>query len=93
MKRRVEINIEIYQLLRLRLRANVTLDWCPQCGEQTEMIKLKLPPEAASLHLKGAWFESGKFHISEPADGTTLVCLRSWSAATTNLSAVREDTV
>lgn len=85
MKKRVEINIEIHQSLKLRLRAGVTLGWCAQCREQTEMVRLKLPPEAAILHADIPQFETDKLHATEAADGALMVCLQSWSAAANDL--------
>ena len=91
MKRQVEIKLEIHQSLKLRLRAGVMLGWCPQCGEQTEMVRLKLPPEAARLQADNPRFETDKLHAIESEAGVLLVCLQSWSAATAELPVADED--
>jgi hypothetical protein len=78
MAKHTKITIEIDSLLVLRGRRSPRA-WCPECGTETEMIRLDelgvvsnlAPPEVE------AWIQSEALHHSKAADGAPLICLNS----------------
>ncbi|KAA6465204.1 hypothetical protein DYQ86_04465 [Acidobacteria bacterium AB60] len=78
MAKSTRITMEIESLVVLRGRPSLQA-WCPQCGEETEMIPLNavgvvsnlLPAEVQD------WIESSELHHTVAPDGSALICLNS----------------
>lgn len=66
-KRRIEIRIQTRQTLRVERSANVTREWCPECREEVEMIRVE----------KATALDAESLHTIETAGGSLLVCLNS----------------
>jgi hypothetical protein len=85
MAKRMKITIETDSLLILRGRSSLR-GWCPQCAEESDMIRLDgagvisnlTPPEVEE------WLASEDLHRSQALDGSRLICLNSLLRRTEN---------
>jgi hypothetical protein len=75
-KRRIEIRIHTRQVLIVQHAANVTREWCAECGGQADMIRMD-KVNAESLRASGVQVDADKLHVIERTDGFLLVCLNS----------------
>lgn len=78
MAKRTTITVETDSLLFLRGRVPLRA-WCPQCGEEGEMIPLDDLGVVSNLYPADvqAWLESDDLHHTTAADGAHMICLRS----------------
>lgn len=80
--KRIQIIVETDRVLIIRRRGCVR-HWCSECGRETDMVSLSqagLRTGVAELLLRdGA--RGGKWHMTETAGGSPLICLDSLLAA------------
>ena len=78
MAKQTKITIETDSLLLVRGR-NSNRAWCPMCTAQTEMIALESIGVISNLERTALeeCLNSAKFHRSQAADGSALICLNS----------------
>jgi hypothetical protein len=77
--RRIEIRIQTHQVLIVQSAASVTRNWCAQCGQQVNMIRMEKQSalKAESLRASGIQVNADKLHTTEMPDGSLLLCLNS----------------
>lgn len=78
MAKNTRITIETESLVVLRGRKSLRA-WCPQCGEQAEMIPLNGVGVVSNLTKEEvqAWMESQDLHQTATSDGAAFICLNS----------------
>lgn len=80
--KRTQIIVETDQVLIIRRRGCVR-HWCRECGRETDMVTLSsaslVTGVAQALLRYGA--RTGKWHKTETAGGSPLICLNSLLAA------------
>ena len=66
-------------MLRVERAANLKREWCRECGEQVDMIKLEKATalNIESLRASGIRVNADKLHAIEMPSGFLLVCLKS----------------
>jgi len=66
-------------MLVVERAASIRREWCRECGEQVEMIKMEKATalDAGSLRASGIQVNADELHIIEMPDGFLLVCLKS----------------
>jgi hypothetical protein len=78
-KKRMEIVVEREQVLVIRKLDGTAPQYCPQCGDESQMVSVD---EAASIVCLSAiaiykQVESRQAHFTETHDGKLLVCINS----------------
>jgi len=78
MKKRIELTIETFQIVRLR-KGTAVFDSCPFCAEETEMITPEFAAAISVFTTREIYrrIEAGAIHFLERRDGSLLVCLKS----------------
>ncbi len=78
MAKQTKITIETESLLILRGH-NSLRAWCPQCGADSEMIRLEAAGVISNLALQEVeeWLRSEELHRLLAADGSSMICLNS----------------
>jgi hypothetical protein len=78
MAKQTTITIETDSLLILRGRSS-RLAWCPLCAAEGEVIALEEVGVISNLDRSALeeWLDSGELHLSQSADGSSLLCLKS----------------
>ncbi len=78
MAKQTKITIETDSLLILRGRSSRRA-WCPACAAEGEVIALEQVGVMSNLEQSALeeWLDSGELHLSQAADGSTLLCLNS----------------
>jgi hypothetical protein len=76
---KTEITVETRRILAIKRRSRPALEWCPECGGQSEMVT---PDEAAILRRVSSRaiyvaIEAEELHFIETQSGLILICLRS----------------
>jgi hypothetical protein len=77
-RKRTEITIETERVVVIR-RRNSRRGWCRECGREVDMVGLSDAGKLAGTTQKmlGEGDQGQKWHVSEGADGTKLICLES----------------
>jgi hypothetical protein len=78
MGKQTTITIETDSLLILR-GGSSRRAWCPLCAAEGEVIALEEVGVISNLGRSALeeWLDSGELHLSQSADGSSLLCLKS----------------
>jgi hypothetical protein len=76
--KQTKITIETDSLVILRGQSS-SRAWCPVCAAEGEVIALEHIGVISNLERSALehWLASGELHLSEAADGSALLCLKS----------------
>jgi hypothetical protein len=80
MRRHREVIIEIDEVV-IRRASAINPGWCPECGEQVQMLTPDGAALVAGLSLRTIYrqVEAGRLHFSEVPEGPLLICPNSLS--------------
>jgi hypothetical protein len=78
-KRRIEILLEVTQLLIIKRSGGTGLAWCESCARNVPMISTERAALLArqSTRTIYRWVEAGRLHFTEKPEGQLLICLAS----------------
>jgi len=92
-KRRVEITVEKHRLIVLSRRNQGRHSWCDICGAQVRMVTADAAAQISRVSTRTIYrrIENGGLHLTETAQGFSLICLQSLESNATSETPEQKD--